>query len=84
MDIEDKRLQKLIKGYRERGIIQQIAMDLLHQVGGLSRTDIGEMMGVDYSTMSVGRKRLREKLKGDKHLFFIIKKVKADLSTIKI
>jgi chromosomal replication initiation ATPase DnaA len=84
MDIEDKRLQKLIKGYRERGIIQQIAMDLLHQVGGLSRTDIGEMMGVDYSTMSVGRKRLREKLKGDKHLFLIIKKVKADLSTIKI
>ncbi|TLD40294.1 MAG: hypothetical protein JETT_3437 [Candidatus Jettenia ecosi] len=39
-------------------------MDLLHQVGGLSRTDIGEMMRVDYSTVSLGRKRLREKLKG--------------------
>ena len=69
---------------KERGVIRQIAMDLLYRVGGLSGTEIGEMMGVDYSTISQGRKRLREKLKGDKHLSQIIKRVEADLSMIKI
>ena len=69
---------------KERGIIRQIAMDLLYRVGGLSGTEIGEMMGVVYSTVSQGRKRLREKLKSDKHLSQIIKRVEADLSTIKI
>ena len=64
---------------KERGIIRQIAMDLLYRVGGLSGTEIGEMMGVDYSTVSLGRKRLREKLKRDKHLSQIIKRVEADL-----
>jgi len=69
---------------KERGIIRQIAMDLLYRVGGLSGTEIGKMMEVDYSTVSVGRNRLREKLKSDKHLSQIIKRVEADLSTIKI
>ena len=59
-------------------------MDLLYRVGGLSGTEIGEMMGVDYSTVNLGRKRLREKLKGDKHLSQIIKRVETDLSIIKI
>ena len=39
-------------------------------------------MGVDYSTVSQGRKRLREKLQGDKHLSQIIKRVEVDLSII--
>jgi len=64
---------------KERGIIRQIAMDLLYRVGGLSGTEIGEMIGVDYSTVSLGRKRLRVKLKSDKHLSQIIKRVEADL-----
>ena len=41
-------------------------------------------MGVDYSTVSLGRKRLREKVKGDKRLSQIIKRVEVDLSMIKI
>ena len=69
---------------KERGIIRQIAMDLLYRVGGLSGTEIGEMMGVDYSTVSLGRKQIREKLKRDKHLSQIIKRVEAALSIIKI
>ncbi|UJS17512.1 MAG: transposase [Candidatus Jettenia sp.] len=69
---------------KERGILRQIAMDLLYRVGGLSGTEIGEMMGVDYSTVSQGRKRLREKLKNDNHIAQIIKRVEVDLSTIKI
>ena len=45
-------------------------------------TEIGEMMGVDYGTVSQGRKRLREKLITDKHLSQIIKRVEVDLSII--
>lgn len=54
-------------------------MDLLCRVGGLRGTEIGEMLGVDYSTVSLGRKRLREKLKNDEHLSQIIKRVEANL-----
>ncbi|CAG1022579.1 hypothetical protein DOJK_01761 [Patescibacteria group bacterium] len=57
-------------------------MDLLYRVGGLSGTEIGEMIGVDYSTVRQGRKRLREKLKDDKHISQIVKRVEADLSMI--
>jgi len=64
----------------ERGTIRQIAMELLYRFGGMKGTEIGEMLGVDYSTVSQGRKRLREKLKGNKNLSKIIKRVETDLS----
>lgn len=56
-------------------------MDLLYRVGRLIGTEIREMTGVDYSTVSLGRKQLRGKLKRDKHLSQIVKRVEADLST---
>ena len=37
-------------------------------------------MGVDYSTVSQGRKRLRETLKRDKNLLRIIETIEANLS----
>ncbi|KKO19584.1 MAG: hypothetical protein L3J18_09220 [Candidatus Brocadia sp.] len=61
-----------------------MAMDLFSRVGGLSGTEIGEIMVVDYSTVSVGRKRLRERLRGNKHLSQMVQRVEVDLSTIKI
>lgn len=63
-----------------RGISRQIAMDMLYRLGGLKGSEIGEMMGVDYSTVSQGRKRLREKLIKDKKLCKIVKKIEYDLS----
>ncbi len=57
-------------------------MDLFSRVGGLSGTEIGEIMVVDYSTVSVGRKRLRERLRGNKHLSQMVQRVEVDLSTI--
>lgn len=47
---------------------------------GLTGTEIGEMMGVDYSTVSAGRNRLREKRKGDKNLSALPGKTELDLS----
>ncbi|MCR4293391.1 MAG: transposase [Candidatus Kuenenia sp.] len=67
---------------KERGVIRQIAMDLLYRAGGLIGSEIGEMMGVDYSTVSQGRKRLREKRKDDKLISQIIERVEANLSII--
>jgi len=49
-------------------------------LGGLTGTEIGERMGVDYSTVSQGRKRLRETLKRDKNLLRIIETIEANLS----
>ena len=48
--------------------------------GSVKGTEIGDMMGVDYSTVSQGRKRLREKLKSDKNLSQFIQKIESGLS----
>jgi len=77
----DKRFDEIKK---ERGMIRQIAMDLLYRFGGLTGTEIGEMMGVDYSTVSQGRKRLRETMKRDKGLLKIIERIEGNLSIRKI
>ena len=53
---------------------------MLYRLGGLTGTEIGERMGVDYSTVSQGRKRLRETLKRDKNLLRIIETIEANLS----
>jgi REP element-mobilizing transposase RayT len=65
---------------KERGIIRQIAMDMLYRLGGLRGIEIGEMMGIDYSTVSQGRKRLRERLKSDKNLSKLIEEIEGKLS----
>lgn len=64
----------------EKGSIRQAAMDLLYRMGGLTGVEIGEIMGVDYSTVSQGRKRLREKLKKDRKLQQLIDSIEARLS----
>ncbi|HHT9110204.1 MAG TPA: hypothetical protein ACFYDZ_03480 [Candidatus Brocadiaceae bacterium] len=50
-------------------------MDLLYRIGGLSGAEIGEIMGVDYSTVSMGGNDYGKKLKSDKHFSLIIKRV---------
>ena len=48
-----------------RAALRQIAMGLLYKYGGLESGEIGHMMGLDYSTVNQGRKRLRESLKSE-------------------
>lgn len=43
---------------KKRGIIRQIVMDLLYRIDGLSGTEIGKMIRVECSIVSLGRKRL--------------------------
>ena len=43
-------------------------MAVLCPQGGLNQRGIEEVMGVDYSSVSVGRKRLEEKVRKDRAL----------------
>jgi REP element-mobilizing transposase RayT len=47
----------LVRGYQ--GISRGLAMELLYRHAGLTQREIGELMGIDYSSVSVGRKRFR-------------------------
>ena len=49
-----------------RGNARGLAMELLYRHGGLSQREIGELMGIDYSSVSVGRKRFRTLAEQDK------------------
>jgi putative transposase len=61
-----------------------MAMELLYRVGGLKGVEIGEMMGVDYSTVSLGRKRLKEKLAEDKNFSLLMERIEKRISRLKI
>ncbi|TFH49367.1 MAG: hypothetical protein E4G89_04915 [Methanothrix sp.] len=67
-----------------KGETRQIAMDLLYRLGGMKNKEIGEMLGVDYSTVSLGRKRLKEKREKDKRLDLVVRGIENRLSKIKI
>jgi transposase len=64
--------------------LRQIAMDLLYRRGGLKNPEIGKLMGIDYRTVSQGRKRLREKTGKNQQLQQILKSAEAKLSRLKI
>lgn len=53
-------------GYR--GPARSMAMELLYRHAGMNQREIGELMGVDYSSVSVARKRLRDALENDGRL----------------
>lgn len=77
----EKEIGKNIEEIRaEKGSIRQIVMDLLYRVGGLTGVEIGKTMGVDYTTVSQGRKRLREKIQKDKKLKQLLNRIEVKLS----
>ena len=71
-DIEDIK--------KERGSLRQVIMDLLYRIGGMKGAEIGRIMGVDYSTVSQGRKRLSEKLQKDMKLRQMVSQLERKLS----
>jgi putative transposase len=60
--------------------LRQIAMDILYRIGSIKGVEIGKMFGVDYSTVSQGRKRLREKMQKDKKLRELVARIEQNLS----
>ena len=59
-------------------------MEVLYRYSGLNGREIGELLGLDYSTVSAGRKRLVDEMKKDKELEALFKKIEKSLSIIKI
>ncbi len=51
-------------------------MDMLYRYGGMNQRKIGELMGVDYSAVSVMRKRLSALLKKERTLSVRVEKLK--------
>ncbi|OGP98741.1 MAG: hypothetical protein A2026_22190 [Deltaproteobacteria bacterium RBG_19FT_COMBO_46_12] len=69
-----KREEVLEKGYK--GVARGILMEMLYRYGGMKQREIGEWMGVDYSSVSVMRKRLFALQKKDRNLSVGIERVK--------
>ncbi len=67
-----------------KGVMRQILMEFLYRYGGMKGSEIGKFFDLDYSTVSVGRKRLKGKMKKDKKLEALFDKINEDLSIIKI
>ncbi|MCG2721248.1 MAG: hypothetical protein L6290_04415 [Thermodesulfovibrionales bacterium] len=59
---------------------ERLRKSLFLSGAGLTGVEIGKMLGVDYSTVSQGRKRLREKLKRDKELRALMERIEDHLS----
>ena len=51
-------------------------MELLYRFGGMNQREIGELMGIDYSAVSVMRKRLFGLMEKDRYLAVEIARVK--------
>lgn len=66
------------------GITKQIVMTALYNYAGLNNREIGDLLNVDYSTVSQGRKRLREKAEKDSDVDLIIRSIDRAMSNIKI
>ncbi len=60
----------------ERGLL----MEMLYRYGGMNQREIGELMGLDYSAVSVGRKRFRKAVEGDQGLGGLARRVENVLS----
>tara|TARA_B100000315_G_scaffold33208_1_gene27881 strand:+ start:376 stop:1365 length:990 start_codon:yes stop_codon:yes gene_type:complete len=85
IEVVEKETGKSIDWIRkERGITRQITMDLLYRLGGLKGRTIADIFEVDYSTVSIGRKRLREKAKKEESVMSLIQRCEANLSMLKI
>lgn len=66
------------------GTTRQIVMTALYRYAGLNNREIGELLGVDYPTVSQGRKRLRDKAGKDKKIRRVFQNTEKKLSRIKI
>jgi putative transposase len=69
-----KRDELLRKGYK--GVARGILIEMLYRHGGMNQREIGELMGVDYSAVSVMRKRLSVAQKEDRHVSLRIEGLK--------
>ena len=66
------------KGYRGSG--RGLLMELLYRFGGMKQPEIGAMLGIDYSAVSIGRKRFLMMMEADPELQSLFAKAKNRIS----
>jgi len=64
---------------RSKGVARGILMEMLYRYGGMNQREIGELVGIDYSAVSVMRKRLRALQEKDRNLSARIERMKKQL-----
>lgn len=69
---------------RSKGMTRQIVMTLLYKYAGLNNRQIAELLNLDYSTVSQGRKRLRDKVEEDIGIQTLVERIIEQLARIKI
>ncbi len=67
-------------GRGTKGFGRSLLMELLYRHGGLNNREIGELLGIDYSAVSVGRKRFQGLVKRDKGVSNKLQAVQTKLS----
>jgi REP element-mobilizing transposase RayT len=72
-----KREELLKRGYK--GVARGVLVEMLYRYGGMKQREIGELMGIDYSAVSVIRKRLWALQEKDRKLRMNIERVKREL-----
>jgi DNA-binding MarR family transcriptional regulator len=72
-----KREELLKRGYKGMG--RGVVMEMLYRYGGMKQGEIGELMGIDYSAVSVMRKRLWALQGKDQKLAARIERIKKQL-----
>jgi REP-associated tyrosine transposase len=69
---------------KDKGDLRRITMELLYRHGRLKGPEIGVIFGVDYSSVSQERKRLRERIVKDPELVRLFTRFERVLSSLKI
>ena len=72
-----EREELLKKGYK--GVARGVLMEMLYRYGGMKQREIGGLMGIDYSAVSVMRKRLTALQGKDRRLSALIERLKMRL-----
>jgi putative transposase len=67
-----------------RGIGRGILMELLYRYGGLKQPQIGAMLGIDYSAVSIARKRFQEQMEKDGDVRDLMERLEASLKKGKV
>lgn len=57
------------------GTNRQIIMTMLYKFAGMNNREIGELLGVDYSTVSQGRSRLRKKIAENQGIELLVRRI---------
>ncbi|MFH0870864.1 MAG: transposase [bacterium] len=78
MEFQVSREDLLQRG--NRGIARPVLMEFLYRYGGLNQREIGELLGIDYSSVSVGRKKLHTLLGKGKGLAARMEGIKGKLT----